>query len=240
MWDVTFIALHTHTYNRRGQRYSCRTTPRSCTTTSSVAQMHSACITGLSYLREYTNFPLSDAAVENMSQKRLLKLSLRLLLLLCFNLLLWWTLKKQTQGPVAVPNLSSHPECKVCYVCRRTLKYASSFDCRRCVAFHPSCLKAWRTHLQSFYRGGIRVRDVVCWEMCFFFFFHDQRIRRGVCFYANVCRILLLVGAMYIFGFIRKLDVTVMESRRAHKSFWETATTGIKQQPDGVELSDIR
>lgn len=43
-----------------------------------------------------------------------------------FVLLLCWTLKEQTQGPIAEPNLSSHLKHEVCEVCKRTLKNASS------------------------------------------------------------------------------------------------------------------
>ena len=56
-------------------------------------------------------------------------------------MLLCWTLKEQTLGPIAVPNLSSHPEREVCEVCKRTLKCASSLTAAGAVRFIPPVSK---------------------------------------------------------------------------------------------------
>ena len=55
---------------------------------------------------------------------------------------------KETPGPIAVPNLSSHPEREVCYVCVRTLKSALSLTAAGALHFIPPASK-WSTPISK-------------------------------------------------------------------------------------------
>lgn len=156
-----------HTHNWQGQHYSSHNTLWVCTVISS---MHSACITVSSHLRDCTNCLLSDAVCgkhvrEPVSETEpsftLFKPRCHFVLLLC------WTLKDQTQGPIAEPNLSSHPKHEVCEVCRRTLKYASSLTAAGALRF-ISPVSKYSTRISKAFTVAASQLELLLWDAFFF------------------------------------------------------------------------
>lgn len=69
---------------------------------------------------------------------------------------------KELPGPIAVPNLSSHPEREVCSVCGRTVKCAWSLTAAGALHFIPPASQVERAHTESLRRRGGAVGVLGC------------------------------------------------------------------------------